>query len=222
MTKTSAKLEKLNAKIPPGYPKLGKMCLVACGARASGKSYFVVDLIKKYQKSVSLTICLSPTIHLDSMYDEVKKLPNLMFSETVNNDVLSQIISIQKERFKEDKTAYLLLVLDDSGGDLRRKALREQISKIWTTGRHLGIMLCVCVQSLSHLESISIQNTSQWVLFGMPARNLKKLSVDLATSFMDEKELYDYIGDNTKKRYSYVYIDFLADEHEMFRTSIDL
>src|SRR5688572_6794183 len=93
-------LASLNKRIPPGYPLLGKLNMCCVGARASGKTYFVVEMIKKYAKIVNLIVALSPTINLDKNWVDVKKLPNFLFSETVNNETLSAIIEAQKERFQ--------------------------------------------------------------------------------------------------------------------------
>ena len=114
-----------------------------------------------------------------------------------------------------------LLMLDDSGNDLLRSKLKHMGNVLYTTFRHYGRNLIVAAQTLMHLEGIMVTNTSQFTIWDMNQRQLTKLSHDLATARMKEKELENFIKENTKQPYSFVWIDYTKPFDETFWIGYD-
>ncbi|MCU1372713.1 MAG: hypothetical protein JWO77_3907 [Ilumatobacteraceae bacterium] len=219
---TDRALKKLNKTIPEGLPRLGELCLTCVARRKSGKTTLLCKLVKAYAKAMNLVICLSPTVRLDKTWKQIEHLPNVLTGENVTNEVIMEIIRVQKERYLQDPSSHLLLILDDAGNDMRRKKLRQSVNVLYTTARHYGINLICSVQSLMHLEGTQITNSSQWAIWDTNQRQLKKICVDLSTSHMDEDDLQRFIIDNTKAKYSHVWINFLEDDDRMFQTKVPL
>ncbi|KAJ3052675.1 hypothetical protein HK097_005878 [Rhizophlyctis rosea] len=172
---------------------------------------------------MDLIVLLSPTLHLDPKWKSVSGYDNVVGSDEVNNEVLAGIVQAQKERYDPDhpEDYQCLLVIDDSGNDFRRAKLRQMVNVLYTTFRHYGGNLICGVQSLQHMESTQISNSSQWCLWDTNQRSLKKIATDLATSRMPEKELEEFIKTNTRQLYSFVFIDYTASLDECFRVGFN-
>ncbi|KAJ3052573.1 hypothetical protein HK097_006042 [Rhizophlyctis rosea] len=172
---------------------------------------------------MDLIIILSPTLHLDPQWKAVSGYDNVVGGDVVDNEVLMGIVKAQKQR--DDPTHpeenRCLLVIDDSGNDFRWAKLRHMMNVLFTTFRHYGGNLICGIQSLQHMESTQISNSTQWCLFDTNQRSLKKISTDLATARMPEKELEEFIRDNTKRPYSFVFIDYTAPSDQQFRVGFE-
>lgn len=205
--------------IPTPLPKPGSIAWVCLGRSESGKTLHLINIIRAYKKSMDLIIVLSPSLHLDRKWDAIKGYDNVVGSDEVNNEVIFNILENQKKNYDpEHPDDYqCLLVIDDSGVDMRRAQLRYAMNTLFARFRHYSGNLVIGIQSLQHLEGSMITNAKQWTIWDMNQRQLKKLSTDIATSTMPEKELEDFIRNNTRKPYSYVFIDYTAQQGEKFR-----
>lgn len=203
---------KQSSKIPEPLPQPGRISWILCARRRSGKSTLIANLIHVYSKVMQEILILSPTAFIDPTWKSVSKLKNVTFSDKIDNDILENILSIQKEKFLENPKDSVLLIIDDAGNAFRGKTLRAQLNILFSTGRHYGLNLIASVQNLQMLESTQIANASQWTLWDMEQRSLKKICKDLASSHKNEKELEEYIKENTREKYSFVYVNFDAKE----------
>ncbi|KAJ3029266.1 hypothetical protein HDV00_009678 [Rhizophlyctis rosea] len=205
--------------LPVPLPQPGKICWTLLGKRQSGKTLLLCNLIRAYRRQMDPIVILSPTLHLDPKWESVSHYDNVVGSDRVNDDVLYGIVQMQKERFdKEHPEDYqCLLVVDDAGNDFRRANLRQMMNVLYTTFRHYGGNLICGIQSPQHMESTQISNSTQWCIWDTNQRSLKKIATDLATSRMSEKALEEYIRENTKPLYSFVFIDYTAPPQETFR-----
>ena len=213
------KSKRTPKELPYPLPQAGSICWTLLGKRQSGKTLLLVNLVRAYQKKMDLIVLLAPTLHLDPKWKAVSHYDNVIGSDQVNNDVLAQIVQAQKERFdREHPEDYqCLLIVDDAGNDFRRAKLRQMMNVLYTTFRHYGGNRICGVQSLQHMESTQISNSSQWCIWDTNQRQLKKIATDLATSRITEKQLEEFIKENTKKLYSFVFIDYTAPPEETFR-----
>lgn len=217
------KSKKVPKQLPHPLPVVGKICWTCLARRASGKTLMLINLVRAYKRQMDLIIILSPTLHLDPQWKAVAGYDNVIGSDTVDNEVLTQILQTQKARFNpEEPSAYqCLLIIDDSGNDFRRAKLRAMLDVLYTTFRHYGGNLITACQSLQHMEGAQVSNSSQWCLWDTNQRQLKKIATDLATSRMNEKDLETFIRNNTKAPYSFVFIDYTAPPEETFRVGFD-
>ena len=168
-------------------------------------------------------IILSRTLHLDPQWKAVSGYDNVVGSDQVNNEVLMGIVEAQKQRYdpSHPQESRCLLVIDDPGNYFRRAKLRHIANVLFTTFRHYGGNLICEIQSLQHMESTQISNSTQWCIWDTNQRSLKKISTDLATARMPEKELENFIRDNMKKPYSFIFIDYTAHHEEQFRVGFE-
>ena len=213
------KSKKTPKELPEPLPRPGSICWVWLGKRQSGKTLGLVNLVRAYKKQMDLIIILSPTLHLDPKWKAVSNYDNVVGSDTVDNEILANIVQTQKERYdpSHPEEYQCLLIVDDAGNDFRRAKLRQMMNVLFTTFRHYGGNLICGIQSLQHMESTQISNASQWCLYDMNQRALKKVATDLVTSRMSEKDLEQFVRENTRKLYSFVFIDYTAPPTETFR-----
>ena len=213
------KSKKCPKDVPTPLPRVGSISWVLCGRSESGKTLHMINIIRSYRKQMHVIYVLSPSLHLDPKWEAIKNYDNVIGGDEVNNEVIAKIVEVQKENYdpKNPNEFRCLLVVDDAGVDIRRANLRYAMNTLFSRFRHLGGNLMVGVQSLTQLEGSMITNSKQWTLWDMNQRQLKKLSNDIATATMPEKELEAFIREGTKKPYSFVFIDYTAEHGKKFR-----
>lgn len=137
-----------------------------------------------------------------------------MFSDKCDNEILQNVVSLQKERYLENKNNKLTLVLDDFGNSFKSRQMRSMMDSLYSTARHAGILLICAVQSITMMTGTQITNSSQWCIWAADARQLKKITTELSTATMEPKELEAFIKDVTKVKYNFVYIDTTQERDE--------
>lgn len=214
---------KKTPKTPPYPLPTHDICWTFLSRRQGGKTLHMINVIRAYAKSMETIIVLSPTVHLDPKWKAIADLKNVFVSSVANNKVLGQIVETQEQSYdKDDPTKNrLLLVIDDYGNEFRRSSMRTGMNKLFTLFRHYGGNLIVAVQSISHMEGIQMTNSMQWTIWDCNNRQLKKLANDLATARMNEDALKKFVQENTKKPYSFVFIDYDKPHDETFRIGFD-
>ena len=217
------KSKKCPKEIPVPLPQPGKVCWTLLAKRQSGKTLLLCNLVRAYRRHMDLIVILSPTLHLDQKWKSVSHFDNVIGSDTVNNETLTRIVQAQRESYDPEHPGeyQCLLIVDDAGNDFRRASLRQMMNVLYCTFRHYGGNLICAVQSLQHMESTQISNTSQWCIWDTNQRSLKKIATDLATSRINEKDLEEFIKNNTRELYSFVFIDYTAPPEETFRIGFD-
>lgn len=231
MSKSTFKVETLpwkSKKTPetPPHPlpqTAGEICWVMMARRMSGKTLQLINLVRAYRRTMDLIIILSPTVFLDQKWKAVTQYDNVMVSNVVDNEKLEAIVSTQEARYdpKHPNEYQLLVIVDDAGCDLRRAKLRQQMNSYFSRLRHYGAGLIVAVQSINHLEGSMITNATQWSVWDMNKRALKKFCDDVATARVNEETLKLFIVQNTDKPYDFVYIDFTKPPDETLRVGFN-
>ena len=216
------KSKRIPKEIPEPLPT-ENICWSLVSRRGGGKTLLMVNLIRAYKKHMDTIVILSPTVHLDPKWQSVAKYDNVYVSDTVNNEMLENIVENQKRVYDRNtpKENRCLLVIDDSGNFFRRKELRLMMNVLYTTFRHYGGNLICGVQSLLHMDSIQISNSTQWCIWDMNQKQLKKLATDLATSRINEDQLERFVRQNTVKPFSFVFIDYTKSQDQSFWVGFD-
>ncbi|KAI9091574.1 hypothetical protein DFS34DRAFT_653526 [Phlyctochytrium arcticum] len=151
-------------------------------------------------------IWISPTVFYDEAPKSLAKYDNVSFRDNIDNDSLQNILDIQMMRAEQDPKKSLLLVLDDCGNIAKSKELRKILNKIYTTGRHYSLNLLCVFQDRRQLDGIQFTNSTQWCIFNWDPETFEILASKLATVTFRKKALTEFFINNTKERYSFVYI----------------
>jgi hypothetical protein len=217
------KSKKLPKTPPEPLPAVGGICWTFVARRSSGKTLLACNIVRAYSRSVSAVIVLSPTIHLDQKWKAVLGYKNVLCGDKISNEILMEIMERQKADYDPGRPqdCQTLLVIDDFGNLFRRKEVRQAMNILYTSCRHYGLNLITCVQSIQHLESIQMSNSTQFCFWNCNNRSLKKICNDLSTATMDEKQMEKFISENTVEPYSFVFIDYLKPVKEMFWIRFD-
>lgn len=213
---------KRDKRVPEPLPS-APFALTVVAPRMSGKTALICGLVRDIYRRVFNTIVIaSPTAHLDETYRCLGRYPNVGFTESVSNVVLEAIMDEQKEVFKNDPKSTMLLYIDDAGDYFRRAQAQKLLNVLFSTGRHPGISLCVCVQHPTHLSSIQKSNTQQWIVFRCDRKAMLNLAEQLQTTHMYADELFDWLMEATEKRFSFAYIDLTQSEkHLIYRKGFE-
>ena len=212
--------------IPEILPK-PPLAMTIVAPRRSGKSTVVVNLLTNggYAKAFSEVLILSETIKKDRTYAPLAKFDNVsthdITKHAIDNELLEAIWNRQKQRFGEDRKNDLLIVFDDTGNKHKGKEMRSWLNRYFQLARHIGISFICCVQSILNCTSEQISNSTEWVIFALDRRQLKRVSETLATSAKDKDELEDYICENTKVKHSWVLINLNAPPDDQVYTAYD-
>jgi hypothetical protein len=217
-------VQKEYKKIPFPLPQpASKACWVLLSRRRGGKTVMLTNLLALYSKIPGMMcVVYSPSAFLDPNWKACSKMKNVMFSDRCDNEILQNLMDVQKARYMEDKNNQLLLILDDFGNAFRSKSMRQMLDVIWTTARHCGCGTIASIQSLTMMSSTQITNTSQWCIWACENRMLKKITTELSTAQMEPKQLEALIKDVTKTPYNFVYIDYTqAKEEDVFHRNFE-
>lgn len=202
---------KRDKRIPEPLPvgtRKQEFCWSFLARRGSGKSSLIAGLIHSYYaKIMDQIIWVSPSVYYDDAPQSLAEYENVTFRDEIDNESLQQIFDIQKQRAAADPSKSLLLILDDCGVLAKSKHLRSTLNKLYTTCRHFSMNLITVFQHITQLEGQQFSNSTQWCLFNMERKTFEKLAHQLQTPSMPEKELVQYLVENTAAPHSFVYVD---------------
>ena len=224
--KIQKKENKRYERIPLPLPK-PPLAMTVLARRRQGKSTVVVNLLINggLAKAFSEVLILSDTIDQDKTYSALKKFDNVTCHDIkkrpIDNSLLQDIWEKQAARKKMEPDADLLIVFDDLGEKGKSRDMRLWMNRYFQLCRHLNISFISCLQSINNCTSEQISNTTTWIIFGLDAKALKKVSEKLATAEKDHKELAQYIQKNTLKKHSWVMINLEAESDELVYTTYD-
>ncbi|KAJ3031056.1 hypothetical protein HK097_005512, partial [Rhizophlyctis rosea] len=200
-----------------------ELCWGLVARRMSGKTLKLINIVRAFKRSVDLIYILSPIVRLDQKWRAVTGYDNVIVSSKVDNETLAAIVEVQQERYdpKHPDEYQALVIIDDAGCDMRRAKLRQMINDYTSRLRHFGAGVVLAVQSINHLEGSMITNITQWSIWDMNKRALKKFCDDVATARVNEDTLKRFILENTGDPYAFVCIDFTKPPSETLRVGFD-
>jgi hypothetical protein len=153
--------------------------MLISGITNCGKTYFVLDLIKKYNFSKSEYIVLfCPTYFLNSTY--IRKwlfLDNhaiIINPDSVKKD-LDSVLKFASEVFSSSKT---LFIIDDCSNlhDLKRK--NSELCNLAFSGRHSNLTVWVINQKYNSVVKDYRENMRMLILFYNPDEKAMKFALE--------------------------------------------
>lgn len=200
--KQSAKLAKLNERVPAGFPKLN-FNLLCLGARNSGKTNSIIWLLLEVYKDLFDDIFIfSPTVFTDKKFKALKLDEEKLFDKYTDND-LKSILEFQQLEANEDN--HILIIMDDIVGEFNNKT--SFINKLITRTRHNNISIIIGCQ-YSKFLSPTIRNnlTSVMVFNNVRLEEIKKLRDILDPNF---DVYFDKLRGTAK--HNFIYMNFEDD-----------
>jgi len=176
------------------------------GKRGSGKSTFVLNLLRKkemYRRAFDNIYLVSPTAEKDDKFDklitELKETNN--FYEDCNNETLTEIrervqqfnndFLEDEKNIKKNKKPNSLLILDDCISDLNKNSeIKNTINKMVMNSRHLKLHIWIISQKYK-LISTAIRSNADLLTFfnndnSVEIKALDEFGID--TSLIDRLE----------------------------------
>jgi len=188
-------------------------CMLICGKSGSGKTNFLTNLLKTgvvngqrkgLKKQFENIIVCSPSIaslktNIFKNLDDSK-----MFTE-FNEEFIDYLIEFCHEE-KEDGNN-TLVILDDVGSELRRKAIVEKkFLQLIYNKRHLGLSIICTVQKYNNSPVGARSNMTHLVLFR--PTNMKELqTVHEEVIPIEKNKLNDFIDFVFDKKYNFLMVD---------------
>lgn len=206
-----AKEPKRKKPIPWPLPLIGGnntfLCWNMLARRESGKTTLMANLVRTYYPYMSQIIILSPTVFHDENWEPILKWEKVCASDEVTNKQIESIFRATSDYEKSDPNREeVLVIIDDSSDDFKRTALRQQLTRLFTRGRHNGIHFLLASHGITFLEGPMITGTSQLCIWDMNKSALKLLCAKISTRRMDENKMMDYISQATEQDYSFAFI----------------
>lgn len=227
--KGKVKLTKLmEAGIIPGFNQ-GSVVLV--GSVKSGKSTLLANLLsdkrfygtyfKKKHKYL-----FSPTATYDDIADQMEIPEDNRISENMIEE-LENLVEGQTAKVEnkgKTKAPKLCIVFDDLSS--MKKLQRSKIfEKIFTTNRHLNMMVFVAVHKISALTRLCRLQAAHIMFFAAPLSEIEILSNEFCGTGLSKKEMYDLIRYATtpdeKSKYPFLYINLRAEPKKRYRKNFD-
>ena len=223
--KDRVKLTKpMEELIIPGFNQ-GSTVIV--GSVRSGKTCLVVNLMtrpefyKGYFDKENIWL-FSPTATYDEMADSMDIQEENRISEDMI-DRLAELISEQTGEVEDKgkgKARKLCLIFDDlsSCKKLQRSKVFE---KIFTTNRHLNIMLICCVHKISALTRLCRLQCSHVIFFSAPYSECEILANEFCGQGLTKREMLELIKYATtpdeNSSHPFLYINLLSTPLERYR-----
>jgi len=215
-------------KKPLAYPlpiltKETGLCWNLLAKRESGKSTLVCNLIRAYYPYVKAVYILSPTVFNDPVYKQVLQWENVYAVDEVTNEQVLALFKAQAGYDANDPDSEMILaIIDDSSEDFKRKHLRQQLTKLYTKGRHAGIQFIICCHNIQFYESPMINNSNQWSIWDLNTLAMKTLCGKLATRTMSERDLSQFIETCIRDGpYSFAFINYKDPYGHKYYHSLD-
>jgi hypothetical protein len=195
------------------------------GPSGTGKTTTLLALLTgPYRKAFSSLHVFSPSIHLDSAWDEIKNnfakgLEESSFNDTWDENVLMKVLDSQKKKsqdLKREKSKkplpQALIIIDDFADNPQ---VLHQSGGIMTTlfirGRHFGVSTWISSQKLTAISTVVRVNFRFLCVWRLRnAREIQALLEELSAIYPIAvlQEMYEQaIGD---QEYSFWYINMVA------------
>ena len=181
--------------------------IVSCGARGSGKSCFMLSMLRACVESNAFEeyILVFPSLYVEQhdSYAWCLKVPEFTIYTSYHNSILEKLYERNKDLKKQKKT---LVVLDDATGFAKelRLATNENLIGLVSQTRHLKVTVWMLVHSLLNILSPCLRENTSWLLIYSITN--RKLLEDIWEEYLsvqcDWKEFSNWYRDMSKEKYS--------------------
>ena len=227
-----------NYELPQSkFKNVGSLPLraILLGSSGTGKTILIQNMILKIYRNLFERIYIfSPSIHVDSAWDEVKKHldnikrkenePELLY-DNYDEQALTNIVDTQKkitQHLKSNKATkklyQILVVIDDLADNKECCRNSRLLHSLYTRGRHSCISTICATQKFTALSPIIRVNATELYVFRL--RNYIDLQtfLDEVSGLLGDKkallEMYHYA---MSKEYNFLYCRLTAKNvNEMF------
>ena len=189
-------------------------------------------MLDVYRNCFSRIYIVSPSIHVDSVWNPVKKY---LFNE------LNQVVEQKKEQtlfehFEEGKMYeimetqhklidhmkrnkmkrlfQILILLDDVADDKQLCRNSRLLNSLYVRGRHDAISVITSVQYYHTLSPVIRVNATQWCVFTLRNRRDLESLVEALSALATKDEILELYRTATHEPQSFWYIDLVAKEPE--------
>lgn len=189
-------IEKIFKRIPLAMSIIGK--------RRSGKTHLLIKMInsKYFKETFKMIYIFSPTVTLDKTWESVNN-KNAYFFEEYDEDVLQQILNLQKMKTDEQRQD-ILIILDDLSEKLKGKR-GNLLEVLATKGRHFKASFIFTSQKYNSIPPIIRTNTDEIIFF----RVSNNYELNTITEEYNSRDLlipFDQLLYETTKDYDYLLV----------------
>lgn len=190
--------------------------LIAYGSSQSGKSNCIASILTRVGKNGSFygedqkgkvfddIIIISSTMASDDCMIILKEMASEMH-DTYNDNIVKDIVSLQRERQDRGERKRVLILMDDI---ITMCKPNDYIFRAMTNARHDNISIMVCIQNVrGTLPPVARANAHQILAFRLHSeKERKKLFEEL--SYLDtEKEIAHMYNHCTREPYNFMFVD---------------
>ena len=212
--------------------------MLAIGPSGSGKSVALQNMVLDiYRNCFSRVYIFSPSIHIDSIWDEVKtyikkelkpsKDEKYLFDHYDPKD-LEAIISQQYKitdylkKQKKKKLFQILIIIDDFADSPEFTRKSPLLHQLYIRGRHSMISIITATQVYKVISPIVRKNVTDLIIFKL--RNYADLEgiVEELAALTDKKIIHNIYKQATAEPYAFLYVNLTAkDINKMFWINFD-
>lgn len=189
---------------------------LVCGGMGSGKSTFIIQMLKTVYRKVFeeiILICPENSFNsVDKRDNPFLKIPKENIYHKFDVDVLSEVYARIEEHSADGY--HTLLVVDDFGGDLKIKANVYILQQMFLKQRHLRLSTFVLIQNFYQCPKAIREITGNLVLFNTSKSQNNKIFNELFDLKQDQFQQlmkmvptkHDYLLLNLS--YKRIFVDF--------------
>lgn len=198
------RLKEVNRLDVSTFPKHPSILLVS--QRRAGKSTALRSILYEHGHQYDEVYIISQTAKFNNDYYFVK--PEHIFNAENIDKVISMILSMAEEDILKKKKVNRLIILDDVMGFVRNS---EEVSGLFTRGRHFYITVFLIVQRISAVRP-EIRNNSDIIASALSkSKDVQEFFIDefLSANFI-KKEAYDIFKKVTNNPFHFI----VAENHK--------
>lgn len=169
------------------YKKDDHFRMILLGSSNSGKSYFLINLLKTH-----LVNCFDIFIVVSPMPDNLEAykrvLPSNMFYTEYPKKQVEKLVRYNQEQIlkKGGRPAKILIILDDCAGKMTRQ--NDVLNSLFTRGTHDFISTILTTQYYKLISPTIRENATYIVIFQINT-NFDQMIKDLFRRYMDKRDI---------------------------------
>lgn len=184
----------------------GGTVVVSCGAKGSGKSTFMLSILRASVEASAYEdyILVFPSLFVEQhdSYAWCMKQKEFTIYTNYHNLILEKLYHQNKDLKKQKKT---LVIIDDATTFAKelRLATNENLIALVSQARHLKVTLWILVHSLKNILSPCLRENSGWLLIYSitNAKLLKDVHEDFLSVYCDYNEFIKWYRNMSNKQY---------------------
>ena len=179
---------------------------IICGMTESGKTSLAMNLLIANALMFHMLIILSPTAHLQSVFNNVVKANNLVSEPEAMIERINEVIDDQKRLIAREKAMGLtiengprrkvMFLVDDFIGTLKMSN-SNIFNQLATSSRQYGISMLILTQDLMKVGTTVRDNARELYVTGIKSHNCDEVH-RLQSWFTKVKETTEFVKNNAR------------------------